>query len=562
MRIRTIILSTLLACSSFVQAQTVTLQPFYKKSTNCNPLNAFHLCADPTAVEYNGRLYVYGTNDQLEFTTGDKNNNTYGKINQLVCMSSDDLINWTFHGTIDVKAVCKWCWTSWAPSIVKREEAGGKTNFYMYFTNGASGIGVMKASSPLGPWTDPIGKALIDGSTPGRGVQSNIIDPGVCVDDEGNGWLTFGGGDPNREGSHLIPGNARIVKLGKNMASLASAIVPIPAPLHFEANELNYIDGKFIFTYSGGWSPNGSEWNGYSGKNGYPCPSACSIMAMSTDDPLSGEWTYNGEVLKNPGQFGYPYGNNHSHIQDFQGQWYMIYHTQELIKSWGYGSGYRSIAMNKISWNATKKQFNAATMSGTGITQMKDKYINPFEKVEAETMSNASGISAANTTGNGKTVIKDIDAGDWIQLRGVKFDETAKSVTLRVKGTGALEFRTSTTTGGISNAALAKVEFSRNTLGTVTVDLSRAINPKSYPYFYVVFTRVDKAVELDYYQFNALSVDEQTPVEVIEADEDVRTEGYYSMDGKRLPARPVRGMYIEKVFLPDGSVKGMKRIAE
>ncbi len=560
MMMRTIILSTLLACSSLAQAQTVKLAPFYKKAVNCNPLNAFHLCADPTAVEYNGRLYVYGTNDQLEFNTGDKNNNTYGKINQLVCMSTEDLVNWTFHGTIDVKAVCKWCWTSWAPSIVSREEANGKTSFYMYFTNGASGIGVMKASSPVGPWTDPIGKALIDGSTPGRGVQSNIIDPGVCIDDEGNGWLTFGGGDPNREGSHLIPGNARIVKLGKNMASLASAIVPIPAPLHFEANELNYVDGKFIFTYSGGWSPNSGEWNGYSGKNGYPCPSACSIMAMSTDDPINGEWTYNGEVLKNPGQFGYPYGNNHSHIQQFDGSWYMIYHTQELIKSWGYNSGYRSIAMNKISWNATKKQFNAASMSGTGLTQLKDKQINPFERIEGETMSNGSGISATATSGAGRMLLSDIDPGDWIQLRGVKFNQRAKSVTLRVKGAGTMEFRAGSSDGSIPNYCLARVEFSRNTLGEVTIDLSKEIAVKNYNYFYVVFTDVQKTITLDYYKFNELSVDEITPIEIIEADEEARTEGYYTMDGKKLARKPGRGMYIEKMIMPDGKVKAVKHI--
>lgn len=561
MKIRTIILSALLACSAAVSAQSVKLASFYKKATNCNPLNAFHLCADPTAVEYNGRLYVYGTNDQLEFNTGDKNNNTYGKINQLVCMSTDDLVNWTFHGTIDVKAVCKWCWTSWAPSIVKREEANGKTYFYMYFTNGASGIGVMKASSPLGPWTDPIGKALIDGSTPGRGTQSNIIDPGVCVDDEGNGWLTFGGGDPNKNGSHLIPGNARIVKLGKNMASLASEIKEIPAPFHFEANELNYVDGKFIFTYSGGWSPNSGEWNGYSGKNGYPCPSACSIMAMSTDDPLNGEWKYNGEVLKNPGQFGYPYGNNHSHIQDFQGQWYMIYHTQELIKSWGYNSGYRSIAMNKITWNTTKKQFNTATMSGTGITMPKDVYVDPFEKVEAETMSNGSGITATATAGAGRQLITSIDAGDWIQVRGVKLDRAAKSITLRVKGAGTLELRAgNSTSGAIPITALASATFSRPTLGEVTVDLSKQIIPRNLPYLYVVFTNIEKDIQLDWYRLNELSVDEITAIDNVSQDDEGEVEGYYTLDGKRMEAEPERGVFIERILMRDGRVKGKKRV--
>lgn len=34
-----------------------------KPEENANPLIANIFCADPTAVEYDGRLYVYGTND-------------------------------------------------------------------------------------------------------------------------------------------------------------------------------------------------------------------------------------------------------------------------------------------------------------------------------------------------------------------------------------------------------------------------------------------------------------------------------------------------------------------
>ena len=35
----------------------------YKNERNANPISPNIFCADPTAVEYNGRLYVYGTND-------------------------------------------------------------------------------------------------------------------------------------------------------------------------------------------------------------------------------------------------------------------------------------------------------------------------------------------------------------------------------------------------------------------------------------------------------------------------------------------------------------------
>ena len=35
----------------------------YKTEQNGNPISTNIFCADPTAVEYEGRLYVYGTND-------------------------------------------------------------------------------------------------------------------------------------------------------------------------------------------------------------------------------------------------------------------------------------------------------------------------------------------------------------------------------------------------------------------------------------------------------------------------------------------------------------------
>ena len=39
-----------------------------------NPLLDFHYIADPTAIEYNGRLYVYGTNDHQQYEAGTASN--------------------------------------------------------------------------------------------------------------------------------------------------------------------------------------------------------------------------------------------------------------------------------------------------------------------------------------------------------------------------------------------------------------------------------------------------------------------------------------------------------
>lgn len=54
-------------------------------------------------MEYNGRVYVYSTNDIIEYDNGGSViENTYGQINQINCISSDDMVNWTDHGAIQV----------------------------------------------------------------------------------------------------------------------------------------------------------------------------------------------------------------------------------------------------------------------------------------------------------------------------------------------------------------------------------------------------------------------------------------------------------------------------
>lgn len=132
----------------------------YKTERNANPISGSVFCADPTAVEYEGRLYVYCTNDhqQSELDT----TNDYDQINSLVIFSTDDMVNWTYHGRIPVKEIAPWVGTSWAPSIVSRVEDDGLTHFYLYFSYNSAGVGVLTSTDPVTGWTDPLGKPLVD----------------------------------------------------------------------------------------------------------------------------------------------------------------------------------------------------------------------------------------------------------------------------------------------------------------------------------------------------------------------------------------------------------------
>ncbi len=486
-----------------------------------NPLSDTQLMADPTSVEYNGRLYVYATNDQQEFdvSTGMKAN-TYGQITQLVCLSTADMVNWTNHGVIDVKKIAPWIWTSWAPSVVSREEADGKTHFYMYFTNSAAGIGVLTATSPEGPWTDPLGRALIDSSTPGLGKMSNIIDPGVAMNDDGTeAYLAFGGGDVT--GTELQPGNARIVKLGNDMISLASDIVPISAPCHFEANELNYIGGKWMFSYCTRWSI-ASDWSSFS--KALPAPSACSIVYMTSTDPLANKWTYKGEMLPNPGALGYPYGNNHSHLQKFGSSYYLLYHTHWLERQWGYSGGYRNLHMNKIAVAEAVCKIPKMTEKGaaiTGVPQLTVARVNPFEE--------QSGKMRASSAKN------------WWMVRGVDFgaiDVPARSLVLKVKGTGALEVRC----GAIDAAPIAVAAFNGEGEQTVTVPLS--VEQSGFvSYLYFVYTS-DMDAEVISWRFVSEGAGEPDAIPDLGAES--APAEYYSTTGVRL-AQPQRGVNINRV---------------
>ena len=480
-----------------------------KQPEYSNPLSANILMADPTAVEYNGRLYVYATNDQQEYDyCNGLSTNNYGHITQLVCMSTGDLVNWTNHGIIDVKKAAPWITTSWAPSVVSREESDGKTHFYLYFTNSANGIGVLTATSPTGPWTDPLGHALIDRNTEGLGTISQIIDPGACIKPDGSvAYLTFGGGDV--KGTELQPGNARIVKLGADMISLDGSIATISAPCHFEANELNYIGSKWVFSYCTRWSI-ASDWSTYSSS---AAPTACSIVAMTASDPMADNWNYSGTVLPNPGTLGYPYGNNHSHLQNFLGKNYLLYHTQWLEQQEGISGGYRNLQMNSITVNSRTAKITSLTKETAtinGLDQLTTARINPYEE--------QSGAMAAIATKN------------WWMVRGVNFNassQSARSLIVKVKGTGRLEVKRESMTAN----PIAVIEFNAPEEKTVAVDLSEEVKGLCQYLYFTLPMSID--AEVVSWQFSSNVTDGIVTTEGYDSKSfDPSANKYYSVSGQ------------------------------
>jgi hypothetical protein len=407
-----------------------------KPIKDSNPLIGHIYCADPTSVEYEGRLYVYGTNDHQQYLVNKDGKNTYERIKSLVMFSTDDMVNWTYHGTIETGLISPYIIASWAPSIVSRVEEDGKTHFYLYYSNSGWGVGVLTSTSPTGPWTDPIRRSLVDGNTKGLGEGCTPFDPGVVIDDNGVGWLAFGGSSSHDDPeANYIPGGARIVRLGDDMVSLASDIIEIPAPYHFEANELNYINGTYIYTYNTSWVERVKWELDYAAP-----PTVCCMSYMTTNTPLDpGSWVYRGNYFKNPGDNGFDYSNNHTHLHKYKGHNYLFYHTLALQKENNVTGGFRSISADKIDVDEDTLEISMATPTSTGISQIK-KY-DPYTVSSFSTHSVCAGISFQRVDFMGNVFVAAEEDGSWTLVRGVNFSDGARRFTVRVKGTGRVEIR-------------------------------------------------------------------------------------------------------------------------
>ena len=569
-----LITAVMMAICSPSKAQTLATD--YKGTGNNNPISANIFCADPTALEYNGRLYVYGSNDHQQFiANGKKGENSYGEIKSIVVFSTDDMVNWTFHGTIDTKKLCSsWVtspWyqgfgVSWAPSVTWRTNEEGVDEFFLYFCNSSHGVGVLKANSPTGPWKSPNNRLMIHYDTPGAnpsGTNANF-DPGVTIDDNGVGWISFGGLGP----STIMPEAARIVKLKPSMTEVDGTAVKIHAPYHFEANELNVIGGKFVYTYCSNWAQrNDADWNAYQQEHGISVskPNTCTMCYMVSDDPSNPDsWVYKGVYGPHPGMGT---NNNHSHLQKFQGEYYHIYHGAPLMESWRNAGVidndcgiFRSICVNKATVNESTQTINQVATNLEGVTQIKN--LNPYEWQQAETMASCGGVdyedftnikknTKINKLGNevSENMQVNMKAGSWISVRGVDFGAGANKITLRARGTATLELRFSR-----AGAPIATIEFSSASEEmvdqTFDIDATKFKGVKNN-----LFIAVKSATDfyVDAWQFsngesNILEVENSTPVNIVR----------YDLSGRRIPeGQHYTGIVIER--MADGTYRKILR---
>ncbi len=397
----------------------VQLQKSAKLITDHNPVMVQRFGADPYALVYDGRVYIYMTGDKPSYNAdGSIKENTYGNINTINVVSSDDLVNWTDHGTVFAAGktgAASWGPNSWAPAAAYKN-IDGKDKFFLYFANNGNGIGVLTSDSPVGPFVDELGGPLISRETPTCAEVTWLFDPAVLMDEDGSAYIYFGGGVPSPDKASN-PGTARVAKLGDDMMSLEGDPIAIEnVDYLFEDSGINKIDGTYYYSYCSNFNvtPEAASELGFESGE---------IVTMKSDSPM-GPFERCNAVLKNPERFFGRGGNNHHAMFEFNGEYYITYHSRILEEGLGMDGGYRSTNVDKLMLNENNEP-SKSVGTKAGVAQLKP--LDPYTEVKAVTLSNAAGINTkqygdvAKECGSGDMILTGISSGAWTSVSGADF---------------------------------------------------------------------------------------------------------------------------------------------
>jgi arabinoxylan arabinofuranohydrolase len=367
------------------------------------PIVSHRYLADPTSLVTSNRVYLYCSNDDESPVNG-----SYA-IPNVICVSSSDMKNWTDHGSVFRAAdSTTWAKKTWAPAAIERNGT-----YYLYFGNGGADIGVATAPTPVGPFTDPLGKALITHRTPGVQPATNmwLFDPGVFIDDDQQAYLYFGG-----NGDY----NVRVVRLKPDMITLDGPVMKMSATNFFEAAWVHKRNGVYYFSYS--TTPKAGMRFDY----------------MTSNNPTNG-FTYRGVVSDQP-----PINNDNHHAAtfEFKGQWYHAYHNRVVAKQAGIPTGFRrNLAIEELRFNADGS-IEKVAFTTNGVKQV--GFVDPYVRVEGETFNAQSGVETETCTEGGMNLAF-VDNGDWVKVVGVDFgSKGAKKFHARVASAeqgGSIELR-------------------------------------------------------------------------------------------------------------------------
>lgn len=355
-----------------------------------NPIIRDQFSADPTARNFNGKVYLFPSHDipaPASFPRKD-----WFCMADYHVFSSSNLTDWTDHGVIVSQDKVDWVnassFSMWAPDCV---EKNGR--YYFYFPANVKsgrgfGIGVAVADKPEGPYV------------PEKEPIANVrgIDPCVFIDKDGQAYIYY---SLNR---------IFAAKLKENMTELESEPVvlgDLPAkglvegPFFFERN------GKYYLTYP--HVENKIERLEYAMSDNPLGP--FKVTGVIMDETPMGTWT------------------NHHSLVKYNGQWYLFYHQSAYSPKFDKN---RSVCIDSLFFNedgTIRKVIptnRGVGISGAGREIQIDRYTQICDK--------GASVEFTDTLNPfGGWVVKFTSPGAWIQYNAVDFGtKKLKSVQAKV----------------------------------------------------------------------------------------------------------------------------------
>ena len=438
------------------------------------PLFQTKYTADPSPLVVGDTLFLYTSHDASPEDIPDENEKSSAGffMYDWLLWSTTDMVNWTEHGA--VASLKDFSWRSrengaWAIQTVERNG-----RYYLYAPLHGHGIGVLVSDSPYGPFRDPLGKPLV-------WDQSNWfdIDPTVYTDDDGQAYMYWGN-------PHTF-----YAKLNDDMISLKSDVVKLP---HIE----HYQEGPWFY------KRNGHYYLGYASTC---CPEA---LGYAMSDSPTGPWEAKGYIMRpTPRDRG-----NHPGICDYKGHSYVFGQNYDLMHLETFEHHERrSVSATEITYNADGTiQEVPYWLDQQPMKQL--HWLNPYQRVEAETMAWGYGLKTAKmgipntgvvkdmpeSTGKRNMYVFDINDNEYIRLRGVDFGQGAKSfaITAAAKGSCTVTLRLDSPKGPAVGTAVIK--------NTGSVDKYRQFTTKVHDAqgvhdLYLYFDHGQGDIRLDWWQF-------------------------------------------------------------
>ena len=441
------------------------------------PLFQTKYTADPSPLVVGDTLFLYTSHDASPEDIPDENEKSSAGffMYDWLLWSTTDMVNWTEHGA--VASLKDFPWRSrengaWAIQTVERN---GK--YYLYAPLHGHGIGVLEADSPYGPFKDPLGKPLV-------WDQSNWydIDPSVYTDDDGQAYMYWGN-------PHTF-----WAKLGNDMTSLTSGVTKLP---HIP----NYQEGPWFYKRNGHY---------YLGFASTCCPEA---LGYAMSNSPTGPWEWKGYIMKpTPRDRG-----NHPGICDFKGHSYVFGQNYDLMHLETFEHHERrSVSATEITYNADGTiQEVPYWLDQKPMNQL--HWLNPYQRVEAETMNWGYGLKSSKmgiqntgvvkdmpeSTGKRNMYIYDINDGEYIRLRGVDFGskgakQFAITASAAIKAGCTITLRLNSNKGPVVGTLNVKSTGSVDKYRTFTTKVKEATGVH---YLYICFSNAQGDVHLDWWQF-------------------------------------------------------------